>query len=181
MKGYIEFNRFIDLEASLEQIFAQIQREPMSPTSWKWAIIAAHSALQASMCIALRGSVGLDTWKPRHQKKWLEAYEKNEDLPNPHLDYFMELFSKLFDGESGIDGCAINWLNESRNNLMHFNTDHYAIEREYVICAITVSVSATIMASTRSKGVFFYDEQQQHRFNTLCESILARLNVLVNG
>ncbi|MCE1054441.1 MULTISPECIES: hypothetical protein [Pseudomonas putida group] len=180
MKGYIKFNRFVDLEASLEQLLSQIHREPMTPTSWKWALIAAHSALQGSMCIALRGGAGFDTWKPSHLKKWLEAYEKSVDLPDPHLDYFLELFDRLFCGESGIDRCLISWLNETRNNLVHFNTDHYAIERKSIISSINASVSATIVASTRSKGVFFYEEQQPDRFHTLCESILARLKVLVD-
>ncbi|MFJ7316143.1 hypothetical protein ACIQVE_25995 [Pseudomonas sp. NPDC098747] len=79
MEGYIRFDRFIDLETSLEQLLAQIQGAPMTATSWKWALIAAHSALQGAVCIALRGSAGFDTWKPKHLKKWLEAYENNED------------------------------------------------------------------------------------------------------
>ncbi|MBX8601269.1 hypothetical protein K5D40_03355 [Pseudomonas cichorii] len=180
MRGYIKFDRFIDLEASLEQLLSQIQGKPMTPTSWKWALIAAHSALQGSICIALRGSAGFDTWKPSHLKKWLEAYEKNMDLPDPHLDYFMELFDRLFDSEPGIDRNLIKWLNESRNHLIHFNTDHYSIERKSIICAIDASVYATIEASTRSKGIFFYEEQQPERFHTLCESIRASLKMLVD-
>lgn len=181
MNGYIKFDRFIDLEASLEQLLAQIQRGEMTPTSWKWALIAAHSALQGSICIALRGSAGFDTWKPSHLKKWLDAYEKNKDLPDPHLDYFMELFDRLFDGESGVNRDLIKWLNDSRNNLIHFNTDHYSIERKSIVCAIDASVVATIAASTRSKGIFFYDEQQPERFYMLCESIRARLKMLVDA
>lgn len=180
MKGYIEFDRFIDLEASLEQLLAQIQGAPMTATCWKWALIAAHSALQGSICIALRGSVGFDTWKPKHLKKWLEAYEKKSDLPDPHLDYFMELFDRLFGSESEIDRHLINWLNESRNNFIHFNSDHYSIERKSIVRAIDESVSATIAAPTRSKGVFFYEERQSERFYALCESIRASLKMLVD-
>ncbi|WP_143499867.1 hypothetical protein [Pseudomonas sp. Irchel s3a10] len=89
MKDYIRFDRFIDLETSLELLLVQIQGVPMTATCWKWAVIAAHSALQSSVCIALRGSASFDTLKPKSRDKWLEAYEKNKDLPNTQIDNFM--------------------------------------------------------------------------------------------
>jgi len=181
MEGYIRFDRFIDLETSLEQLLAQIEGAQMSETCWKWAIIAAHSALQGAVCIALRGSAGFDTWKPNHLKKWIEAYENNEDLPDPQLDFFMELFDKLFGKESGIDRDLISWLNESRNNFIHFNTDQFSIERKSIVDAIDESVSAMIAAPARSKGIFFYDEPQPERFDALCQSIRARLKILADA
>lgn len=180
MEGYIRFDRFIDLETSLEQLLAQIQGEPMTAARWKWALIAAHCALQGAVCIALRGSAGFDTWKPNHLKKWLEAYEKNEDLPDPQLDYFMQLYNRLFGNESEINRDLINWLNDCRNNFIHFNTDQFAIERKSLIEAIDEAVSAMIAAPPLSKGVFFYEESHPERFNELCESIRARLKILTN-
>jgi hypothetical protein len=178
MEGYIRFDRFIDLETSLEQLLAQIQGAPMTATCWKWSLIAAHSALQGAVCIALRGSAGFDTWKPSHLKKWLAAYENNEDLPDPQLDFFMELFDKLFGRESGINRDLISWLNGSRNTFIHFNTDHLSIDRKSIVSAIEESVTAIIEAPTRSQGIFFYDEQQLQRFEVLCQSIRARLKIL---
>lgn len=181
MEGYIQFDRFIDLETSLEQLLAQIQGAPMTATRWKWALIAAHSALQGSLCIALRGRAGFDTWKPKDLKKWLEAYEKKEDLPGTQLDYFMALFDRIFGKQSGIERDLIIWLNESRNNFINFNTDQFSIERKSIVDAIDESVSAMIAAPTRSKGVFFYEERQSERFNALCQSIRARLKMLADA
>jgi len=181
MERYIRFDRFIDLETSLEQLLAQIQGEPMTATCWKWALIATHSALQGAVCIALRGSAGFDTWKPKHLKKWLEAYEKNEDLPDPHLDYFMALYDRLFGNKPGIDRELINWLNESRNNFIHFNADQFSIERKSIVDAIDESVSAMIAAPVHSNGVFFYEEWQFERFDVLCRSIRARLKMLADA
>jgi hypothetical protein len=45
MQGYVDFDRFNVLEASLEELLIQIQMEPMTTTSWKWALISAHAAL----------------------------------------------------------------------------------------------------------------------------------------
>ncbi|MFJ4249370.1 hypothetical protein [Pseudomonas sp. NPDC089741] len=181
MEGYIQFDRFIDLETSLEQLLAQTQGAPMTATSWKWALIAAHSALQGAVCIALRGSAGFDTWKPKHLKKWLEAYENNEDLPDPQLDYFMELYDRLFGKESGIDRDLITWLNKSRNDFIHFNSDQFSINRKSIVDAIDESVSAIIAAPAHSNGVFFYEERQSERFDALCQSIRARLKMLANA
>ena len=181
MEGYIRFDRFIDLETSLEQLLAQIQRAPMTATSWKWALIAAHSALQGAVCIALRGSTGFDTWKPSHLKKWLAAYENNENLPDPQLDFFLDLFDKLFGNESGINRDLIIWLNQSRNNFIHFNTDQLSMERESIVDAIDESVSAIIEAPARSEGIFFYEERQPERFHALCQSIRARLKDLADA
>jgi len=181
MEGYIRFDRFIDLETSLEQLLAQIQGAPMTATCWKWALIAAHSALQGSVCIALRGSAGFDTWKRNDLKKWLDAYENKKDLPNTQLDNFMQLFDRLFDKESGIERDLINRLNEYRNYFIHFNTDQFTIERKFIVDAIGESVSAMIAAPTRSKGIFFYEEWQSERFNALCQSIRARLKVLADA
>jgi len=180
MEGYIRFDRFNDLETSLEQLLAQIQGAPMTATCWKWSLIAAHSALQGAVCIALRGSAGFDTWKPSHLKEWLAAYENSEELPDSQLDFFMELFDKLFGKESGINRDLISWLNESRNKFIHFNTDHLSIERESIVSAIEESVTAIIEAPTRSQGNFFYEEQQPQRFEVLCQSIRARLKILAD-
>ncbi|MCU0091396.1 hypothetical protein N8H72_15600 [Pseudomonas koreensis] len=181
MEGYIRFDRFIDLETSLEQLLAQIQGEPMTATCWKWSLIAAHSALQGAVCIALRGSAGFDTWKPSHLKKWLAAYENSEDLPDPQLGFFMELFDRLFGKKSGINRDLISWLNESRNKFIHFNTDQLSIERKSIISAIDESVTAIIEATTRSQGNFFYGEQQPQRLELLCHSIRARLRILADA
>ncbi|WP_085586618.1 MULTISPECIES: hypothetical protein [unclassified Pseudomonas] len=180
MEVSIRFDRFIDLETSLEQLLAQIQGEPMTATCWKWSLIAAHSALQGAVCIALRGSAGFDTWKPSHLKKWLAAYEYSEDLPDPQLDFFMELFDRLFGKEPGINRDVISWLNEYRNILIHFNTDQLSIERKSIVSAIDESVTAIIEAPTHSQGSFLYDEQQLQRFEVLCQSIRARLRILAD-
>jgi len=181
MEGYIRFDRFIDLETSLEQLLAQIQGTPMTATCWKWSLIAAHSALQGAVCIALRGSAGFETWKPSHLKKWLVAYENGEDLPDPQLDFFMELFDRLFGKESEINRELISWLNESRNNFIHFNADQFSIERKSIVDAIDESVSAMIAASARSKGIFFYEKRQPERLDALCQSIRARLKTLADA
>jgi len=181
MEDYIRFDRFIDLETSLELLLVQIQEVPMTATCWKWALIAAHSALQSSVCIALRGSAGFDTLKPKDRDKWLDAYENNKNLPSTQLDNFMALFDRLFDKESEIERELISKLNGYRNNFIHFNNDGWSIAPKDILDAIGESLSAMVAAPTRSKGIFFYEERQPERFEELCKSIRARLKMLADA
>ncbi|WIO74750.1 hypothetical protein QP938_02265 [Porticoccaceae bacterium LTM1] len=175
MEGYINFDRQIDLHASLEELLVHARTSFDSTRACKWALISAHSALQASMCMALRGSAGFDTWKPNHLKKWLEAYEKGDELPDPQLDFFMDLFDKLFSEDSGLDRHLIKWLNETRNGLIHFNTDSYSIEKASIIAAISESMKAVAKTPDLSTGIFFYEEGQVETFNNLCNEIAKKM------
>jgi hypothetical protein len=175
MEGYINLDRQIDLHASLEELLVHVRTSFDSARACKWALISAHSALQASMCMALRGSAGFETWKPSHLKKWLEAYEKGEELPDPQLDFFMELFDKLFPEDSGLNRHLIKWLNETRNGLIHFNTDSYSIEKASIIAAISESLKAMTKTPDLSTGIFFYEESQVQTFNNICKEITKQL------
>jgi hypothetical protein len=175
MDGYIELDRLTDLQASLEELLLHVRTPLQSAGACKWSLIAAHSALQAALCIALRDAAGFDTWKPEHAKKWLAAYELGKELPDPHLDFFMQLFYKLFDGDPKIDRDLIEWLNETRNGVVHFNTDSYSIERASVISAVREALETIRRAPSLSKGIFFYEEEQSERFSELCDAIGAQL------
>ncbi|MCO5120609.1 MAG: hypothetical protein M9951_13365 [Burkholderiaceae bacterium] len=111
----------------------------------------------------------------------MTAYEKGEDFPIPKLDFFMELFDRLFEPSSGVERRLISWLNETRNGLIHFNTDIYSIERASMVDGMNAAVAAMIETPTRSKGVFFYEEWQSERFSSLCDSIRVRLQKLADA
>ena len=131
--------------------------------------------LQGALCIALRGADGFETWKPQHAKKWLEAHDQGKELPDPKLDLFIELFDKLFAGYSEIDRGLIEWLNETRNGLIHFNTDSYSIERASVVSAIREALKATRKTLDLREETFFYEKNTIERFHSLCDAIDAQL------
>jgi hypothetical protein len=177
MDEYIELDRQTDLLASLEELLLHVRAPLQSASACKWALVAAHSMLQGACCIALRGTAGFETWKPQHAKKWLEAYEQGKELPDPQLDYFVELFDKLFGDDPKIDRDWIKWLNETRNGLVHFNTDSYAIKRASVVRAIREALKATRKTPELSRGIFFYVEEHSERFHSLCDAINAQMEL----
>jgi hypothetical protein len=169
MEGYINFDRFSDAIASLEQLCDTLERAHDSDQPWKFAVIASHCAMQGFMCIALHNGNSFETWKTNHYKKWQKAYDAGEDLPDPHLDFFLELYGKLFPNTSGLDDSLINFLNETRNGLVHFNTDSYSIELDSIVSSIRESLKAIELTPSLAKGVFYYEEQQESIFKDTFE------------
>ena len=106
----------------------------------KWAIIAIHNSLQGFMVLALRGTSNLQIIKKNKTNKGKNAYEI---LSNPEnkLDNFLNLFQKIQNDKfmkqnisSNTLICneemkqSIEWLNETRNNLIHYLLSGYSIE-----------------------------------------------------
>ena len=104
VNDYAQYTRMIDVNESLDLFTLSVERAINTDVAWKYAVIAAHSALQGIICISLRQGNSFATWKSKDFKKWMDAYEKgDEDFPIPYLDYFMELFDKLFSQTSEIE------------------------------------------------------------------------------
>lgn len=180
MRDYLSIDRQDDVLASLNSFIDSLGSLARSELSWKYAIVSIHSALQGCMCIALRNGNSFQTWKDRQFKKWYEAYNSGKeglDMPNtPQLDYFMELFDKCFTRTDVVDREKINWLNETRNNLVHFNTDSYAIRLDSITESCLEALNAISKTPAVSQGIFFYEEDQKSIF----ESRLAEANRLLN-
>ena len=128
MKDYVNFDRQDIGQTSLVEATSCLSRIHGNKHLWKYAIISIHNALQCYLSVALRGGSGINTWKKPHAKKWLKAYDESIDsqglkeLPNVQLDYFMELYDKLFTGKPDEQRSLIYWLNETRNKFIHFNS-----------------------------------------------------------
>ena len=133
MEDYINFDRQNVGQTSLNEALSCINRLGDDKHFWTYAIISIDNALQCYLSIALRGTSGINTWKKPHAKKWLKAYDESlaneglKELPSPKLDYFMELYDKLFINKSENQRGLINWLNDTRNEFIHFNSDPYFV------------------------------------------------------
>ena len=107
---------------------------------WKWALVALHSAVQGFMVLALRGGNGLAALKDDVAAAWLEAYEKQQPLPEERLDSYENLYKKiksdrmLMYGHSktfvptGSQGGSINKLNDLRDDFIHFVPKGWSLE-----------------------------------------------------
>ncbi len=169
MTEYICFDRQSDAQASLDEFCYCLERVSKDDSAWKYAIISIHSALQGYICICLRNGDSFQTWNERNIKKWLAAYRSNTDLPNTRLDFFLELYEKAFSDETRINRDAIEWINEQRNSLVHFNTDSLSIHRESAVACCKQAFEAIKLTPVKAKGIFFYDDSQSQAFGQSCE------------
>lgn len=171
MNDYINFNRHDIGQTSLDEALSCLRKVDQRKHLWKYATIAIHNALQCYLSIALRGGSGIDTWKTSHAKKWLKAHEANEELPEVQLDYFMELYNKVFIIKPEEQRILINFLNNVRNEFIHFNTDSFSVHEPSLLSAFEQAVKDIGLTPDNSRGIFFYDCMQQNRFETTCESL----------
>jgi len=164
MAEFIFFDRQSDALASLEEFASCIDRTSQNLFAWKYAIVAIHNALQGYMCICLANGNGFQTWSERDFKKWLEAYRSDTVLPDTKLDFFMELYDKAFAGNESLNREHIRWLNDTRNSLIHFNTDSFGVHHESAIICSREALEAIKLCPSKAGGIFFYSEEQSNSF-----------------
>lgn len=178
MCNYVRFDRLSDAQASIDEFCYCLERVSGDEKAWKYAIISMHNALQEYICISLRNGNSFHTWKEAHLRKWLEAYKNNTELPNTKLDYFMDLFDKSFSDVTTLNRKNIEWLNETRNNFIHFNTDGFSFHRDSAILCCSEAVEAIKLTRSKAGGIFFYNEKQENAFEISCkkaEELLASI------
>jgi hypothetical protein len=166
---YVSFDRLSDAKASIDEFCYCLTRTPDDEKAWKYAIISIHNALQGYICISLRNGNSFQTWKEDHLKKWLVAYKNDNKLPNTQLNFFMKLFDKAFSDVTTLNRKNIEWLDETRNNFIHFNTDSFSIQREIAILCCREAMEAIKLAPSKAVGIFFYDEEQKNAFEISCK------------
>jgi len=176
MSEYVRIDRLSDAESSLIELSSCLKRSVESDSAWKYAIISAHCALQGYLCIALHNDNSFQTWKNNQYKKWQKAYDNNEELPDPQLDFFMELFDKVFTSNKTIERDLISSLNETRNGLVHFNTDSYLIEKALIVDVINEAIKAIKLTPSLAQGNFFYEEEQRLAFDKAIMEVEEELN-----
>ena len=184
MKDYVNFDRQDIGQTSLAEATSCLSRIHGNKHLWKYAIISIHNALQCYLSVALRDGSGINTWKKPHAEKWLKAYDESIDsqglkeLPNVQLDYFMELYDKLFTGKPDVQRSLIYWLNETRNEFIHFNSDSYSVHEPSLLTAFEQALSDIKKTPSLSKGIFFYNDEQQAEFIVSCEELTKLLEKL---
>ncbi len=168
MSDYVSFDRQDDALISLALFCDALKMIPEDIRYWKHAIISMHNALQGFICISIRNGNSLLTLKKHHMKKWLEAHYQDKDYPETQLDFFMELFDKCFSAESAIDRDSIEWLNNTRNLFIHFNSDSFSICHRSAHNCTKEALKAIVLTQSLATGIFFYEESQSKEFESLC-------------
>lgn len=145
------------------------------PRYFKYCIISIHNALQAYVCIALQEGNSFNLWKKKDLKEWLKKYEDNDELSIPDLDRFLNLYKRLFGASNSTSLKKIEWLNVTRNALIHFNIDLLAFPAEKALNYCTEAFHKVIEAFRVGKEKKCYDDRQQGEFAEVQKEIESEL------
>lgn len=117
---------------SLEKLAEELERSKTDPYAWKWAIIALHNAVQASIVRIISGGDQTGALREKEQKEtraWLRAQldgtAEDGEWPDPYLAYFMVLYKRAKERRPTAKIAAaldedMEKLNAYRNKLIHF-------------------------------------------------------------
>lgn len=156
----------------------------------KWSIISMHNSLQGFMVLALRGTSGLSVIKHSKKNRGKSAYDILINSDN-QLDYFLNLFdkiqkdkymqqyvgSKTFICNDDIKR-SVEWLNETRNNFIHYLLSGYSIEIESCIFSLFQS-NKVINYLLNESGNFLY----QYKANEIQDmnNLINRINQITSN
>lgn len=178
--SYISLDRQDVAQASLDEALSSLSKIHDNRHLCQYAIISLHHALQCYVSIALRGSTGIEILKKKCAKKLLNAWEtgiSSEEIA-VQLDYFMELYDKLFINKPEEQRERVKWLNETRNDLIHFIEGSLIIPEPTMI-SVFLQVLEDIKSTPRlSKGIMFYEEVQEAKFISSCNKLTCLLEKL---
>src|SRR5258707_23251 len=97
-KGYVRFDEIEIVLSSLDLLALVVGLVRKNPSFWKWAIIAAHDALQGAMVCAINDTSSISVLKEesaRKMAKWLDTQEGK--CPHVELAGFNELLKRCQD------------------------------------------------------------------------------------
>ena len=150
----------------------------------QYAVISIHNALQGYMTIYLRHGDLKDTWKKSHANKWENIeYPRIESSQGiyqpkqfPQLDIFMKLFDKVTENQNQtVSRELINVLNENRNIFIHFNTDIYSLEKQYIVDALAEALKL-VNSIISMLGSQLFNKEEFNEIKMLCEKAQLKID-----
>lgn len=156
---------------------------------WKWAVIAAHNALQGFMVLALRNGNNLAVMSEKAAGQWLEAYREEKPLPEERLDSFLNLYKKI-QGEYMLtlvtakklnatpkQSRSTKKLNELRNEFIHFVPKGWSLEVSGLpeICLHVMEIIKFL--GWESNNILWYKPALRAK----AELLMSEINVVLKG
>ena len=189
MDDEITFDKYIIGLTSLKILSHCLTSLKAEKEYWQWVYISLHSAVQAYMVLALTGTHSLLTYSKTDMKEWLEKYDNHDQLPECHLDRFLNLYKKtkstkflFYDNSnrfipSETQNSSIKLLNDRRNDFIHYKPAGYLIimgDRPFSI--VTDCLDYIEFLAFQSNNIIWFEEHyktETERLLSECRSVIA--------
>lgn len=186
---YFRTSYHLDILHNLEFLDEQLKNFIYKEYQYKWLIIGMHSLLQSVfvICVKERGS-NFQISKRQDVKKWFENYDNDEDLFLMNLAHFQELGRNSIQTilQPGTEEYKnqlkmIEYFNNNRNRLIHFNIDSMAFSI-YDILYFTTEASKLIQSLfEKNKYKINIYEDNYSKYINILESIMTNSNRILKG
>jgi hypothetical protein len=158
-----------------------------NPYYWKWVIVAIHSAMQATMVLALTGSSQLRVLSEKSAKEVGERQDAVRRLAD-----FMELYkrvkhqdtmnlfvhSKPLEASREMDS-SVSYLHSNlRNKFEHFLPGGWSIEIDDLPYVVQRCVSAISFLALESGNIFWVDNPSREDLQGLLTDITKKLTAM---
>lgn len=161
---------------------------------WKWALVGLHAALQGFMVLALSAGGALPVLREEDAKRWLEAYERREQLPDGlQLASFLELYKRIKGDDmlrythsqpftpSGTQGASIKRLNSLRNQFVHFVPMGWSLEVTDLPQMVLDCLSAIRFLGWESSNVLWPSDEAEGRAYKALEAACSETVKLIDA
>jgi adenylate cyclase class IV len=153
----------------------------------KWAILAAHNALQGFMVLALKYTNNLQIIKWKEEYTGKSAYEVLFDSKQK-LCCFTEIFKRIksnkymqntvFKDESGEISYSIKELNRIRDQFLHYLPLQWSIETQFVVNILTETMK--VISFLTINCIEVQRHYEEHQLDIISEAIESCNSILLS-
>lgn len=187
MEDWIRTNEENEAVRSLEMAYGLFEKASENLYYWKWVVICLHNSLQGFMILALRGTNGLRVMKKSCRKQFEKYYrgELHEPPERIEIESFLNLYAKIKkDHEMGqyhnsqayvstqSGDAQIEYLNELRNDFIHFKPQDWSISTGIFIGLLQESLNVIRFLVFESGNIYWNDND----LSSLVKELINRLD-----
>jgi hypothetical protein len=188
-ENWLHTDEKADLVASLAMLDIALGNVANDLATWKWVVIATHSAVQSAIACHL-GAIGnsLLVAKQEDAEAWLKAHEDGTPYPEMMMDSFPHLYDKLKHQEiygykfspQGTQGKSIKRINKYRNEFIHFMPKGWSLEVSDLPSVCIDCLDIINELNTHTLYMLWQNDHQESSFRILLNSCLEKLRGLKN-
>lgn len=175
LERHAAFDEIENVLCTLDLLAIVTQHLKKKRTLWKWALIAAHDALQAAIVCAIADTTGTNVLKKKSAAamlSWLEKMEGEE--PKEWMEEFLELIKKANLKMTAAEQTQIKKLHFRRNTFVHFTPQTFWLSTNELPAMVgtTLELVERLMESDRVR-IHFTGNKKRRLYSDLEKIRLA--------
>jgi hypothetical protein len=173
---YVRYDEIEDVLASTHLLALVIPRLNQESLFWKWAVIAAHNALQGAIVCALHDGIGVSVLTDKSARavlNWHQHSSPTTDYPRERLEVFWGLVRRFCranpTAKEKITRAQIrdiHKLQHRRNDLEHFTPKGWSIEKADLSKIIGTAIDFIELAMQHDKVTYRLTQDQVRRLSS---------------